>query len=411
MKTRSARGPSTDRSHEQEEEGEVEVEEGEHKEERKEQEMQIDQDPPRHDHLASASATINNRPTGETYPDIESNYQHLSAWNHPSDVHGWDEYYRHFFTGPNNDNAWVGNAGYDPPGTHGPDPSFDTAQEPMAFHRNYSYGEMPYHPDFESPLLPPPGHQDHQESRSGEGVVSNPHYSHYGRNCLHALQANNGFCFSQSHVESFDRKMPARDRRDESQPMDRRVPGIDTSHYFQYPEQAPSGHSYYPMQDHQGIHQALLSPHASLPNRALDQNNGSSESPDPSPTRSYSQVASNTSANTKLKDPPVASLPKTESNPSSVADKKKTKKMPKRGKTPPKKGPSTRTKTPRRVNRNRTTYQMGWRPSPTDKEIEKARTPRKQNALRTWYQRLRELIEFREQNGHSKYPLNLFLVD
>ena len=420
MKTRSGRGTSSDRSHEQNEE-----EDEEHKEERKgqeDQEMQIDQDPPRHDHLAGANASRDTRPR-ESFQQDFPHYPDFSAWYRPSDEHPQDEYRRHFFTGPN-DNAWVRNAGFDPSGNHGPsghgganllnDPSFDNVQDPMAVPRNYSYSEMPYYPDFESPLLPPPGPQDNQESRSGEGVVSSPHYYYYGRNCLHALQANNGLCFTQSHDESLDRKMPARDRRDESQDqkmaaMDRRVPGIDASHHSYYPEQAPSGHSYYPMQDHHGSHQAPLSPYASLPtNHASDQHNASSGSPDPSPTRSHFQATSKKSANTKLKAPPVASLPKKKSNPSSGAAKKKTKQMSKRGKATPKKGPGTRAKANRRVNRNRRTYEVGWRPYPSQEEIEKARTPRKQNALETWYRRLRELIEFREQNGHSKYPLNVF---
>jgi hypothetical protein len=87
--------------------------------------------------------------------------------------------------------------------------------------------------------------------------------------------------------------------------------------------------------------------------------------------------------------------------------KKNTKKMAKQGnlKAPPKQGPSTRARVPRRAAKNRT----AWRPFPTEEELERARTPRKQNALKTWYQRLRELIEFQEQNGHSKYS-SIFYV-
>ena len=37
--------------------------------------------------------------------------------------------------------------------------------------------------------------------------------------------------------------------------------------------------------------------------------------------------------------------------------------------------------------------------------IEKARTTRKQDALRTWFQRLNDLMKFRDENGHGKWLL------
>jgi hypothetical protein len=40
--------------------------------------------------------------------------------------------------------------------------------------------------------------------------------------------------------------------------------------------------------------------------------------------------------------------------------------------------------------------------SPTPQELEEARTPRKQDALVNWFQRLNDLRQFKEENGHSR---------
>jgi len=45
------------------------------------------------------------------------------------------------------------------------------------------------------------------------------------------------------------------------------------------------------------------------------------------------------------------------------------------------------------------------RRKPTEEELAQASTPRARRAIETWYQRLNELIEYKERHGHCNVPI------
>jgi hypothetical protein len=274
-----------------------------------------------------------------------------------------------------------------------------------------------------------------------DGAVSEVHF--FDRNYLHAMHAHSPFCFLQQiNDESLERKPSAmeisnrhdwshqsnrdyydrysrQDRRlrgpmsdavasssrDHDEPLDRKPAARDDYDRFSYPCQAPIGHSY-PTQD-RNLKQP---PYVAAPKPSTD-SSSSSEDYAAKPPYPRHQPKTRRGGN-QLKPPPSASISKRRtSQPPSGATRGSKKTQPKKV-TPRRKQP-TRVKGHRGAGKGsfaRTLQSMRFledRPqlAPTPEELERARTPRKKEALITWYQRLNELIDYRDRNGHSKLAL------
>jgi hypothetical protein len=183
---------------------------------------------------------------------------------------------------------------------------------------------------------------------------------------------------------------------------DRKPAAMNTFRQHQYPQPEVT-HRMYPMQD-RTFGRPQDSHHSFLPYGAARTDNSSPEPSPPSspiPLKKYVDVKSKQ----KLKPPPVASIHSLR-NPSPTVNpaRRTSKKI-----SPPKKGPGTHAKVPRRSPRvNQISSAIGSRVrkdlnlAPNVTELGLAKTPRKKQALYTWYRRLNELIEYRERYGHSK---------
>lgn len=259
----------------------------------------------------------------------------------------------------------------------------------------------------------------------GEGAVSEENY--YERPLLYSLYSH-GSCASQSHDESLDRKPAARDsthfRNDSSFSQ---VPNKRT-----YPIQAANNRNRCSTSDSMSVSSTSTSPSASFDsasNKLIQGRQGKAvKKLKPPPVASLPQQRSGRSSRGKeiaetrtsnLKTPPVASLPQQGRRHSQrqVNQTKKSKKPKAKAKAPPKGTKHTQAKTrisrkTRVDSRNDTSADQYMTPQGLDistmppahqQMMNQARTSRKQEALLTWFRRLKDLLHFRDENGHSKF--------
>jgi hypothetical protein len=259
----------------------------------------------------------------------------------------------------------------------------------------------------------------------GEGAVSEENY--YERPLLYSLYSH-GSCASQSHDESLDRKPAARDsthfRNDSSFSQ---VPNKRT-----YPIQAANNRNRCSTSDSMSVSSTSTSPSASFDsasNKLIQGRQGKAvKKLKPPPVSSLPQQRSGRSSlgkeiaetrTSNLKTPPVASLPQQGRRHSQrqVNQTKKSKKPKAKAKAPPKGTKHTQAKTrisrkTRVDSRNDTSADQYMTPQGLDistmppahqQMMNQARTSRKQEALLTWFRRLKDLLHFRDENGHSKF--------
>jgi hypothetical protein len=265
----------------------------------------------------------------------------------------------------------------------------------------------------------------HHDNGKGEGAVSEVNY--YERPFLYSLYSH-GCCASQSHDESLDRKPAARDsthfRNDSSFSQ---VPNKRT-----YPIQAANNRNRCSTSDSMSVSSTSTSPSASFDsasNKLIQGRQGKAvKKLKPPPVSSLPQQRSGRSSlgkeiaetrTSNLKTPPVASLPQQGRRHSQrqVNQTKKSKKPKAKAKAPPKGTKHTQAKTrisrkTRVDSRNDTSADQYMTPQGLDistmppahqQMMNQARTSRKQEALLTWFRRLKDLLHFRDENGHSKF--------
>jgi hypothetical protein len=279
----------------------------------------------------------------------------------------------------------------------------------------------PFSLDLEDNIFANNQYTPHHDNGKGEGAVSEINY--YERPFLYSLYSH-GCCTSQIHNESLDRKPAARDsvhfRNDSSFS---RVPNKHT-----YPIQAANNRNRC-TSDSMSTSSTSTSPSASFDSASnkLIQGRLGKTVANP-PAASLPQQRSGRSSRgkdiaetrtSKLKAPPVASLPQQGRRHSQRQANQIQKSCEPKAETvePPKGTNHTRAKTrisnKTRVDSRNDTSADHYRP-PQDLDIstlsparqqmmQQARTSRKQEALLTWFRRLHDLVNFRDENGHSKF--------
>ena len=282
----------------------------------------------------------------------------------------------------------------------------------------------PFSLDLEDNIFANNQYTPHHDNGKGEGAVSEINY--YERPFLYSLYSH-GCCTSQIHNESLDRKPAARDsvhfRNDSSFS---RVPNKHT-----YPIQAANNRNRC-TSDSMSTSSTSTSPSASFDsasNKLIQGRQGKTVAElKPPPAASLPQQRSGRSSRgkdiaetrtSKLKAPPVASLPQQGRRHSQRQANQIQKSCEPKAETeePPKGTNHTRAKTriskKTRVDSRNDTSADHYRP-PQDLDIstlsparqqmmQQARTSRKQEALLTWFRRLHDLVNFRDENGHSKF--------
>jgi len=253
-----------------------------------------------------------------------------------------------------------------------------------------------------------PQHAHHHDNDVGEGTVSAIIPNQYERNFLFNLYAH-GFCAPQRHDENMDRKPAAMDPvLFQQQQQLHHFPHFPHQAY-NYPTQAANNpSSFNPTLDRSPQHQGTID--TQMNNRK------------PPPVASLSRQSDRASqgkgtAETKasnLEAPPIASLPGQGNRRSNrrAPQTKKSKKKPKANarKASPKGAKFTRSKTrigPKiKIATGKKSSSVSSREhpiQPTSTQLAEARTPRKLEALQTWFQRLQDLIEYKDAHGHSKF--------
>lgn len=269
------------------------------------------------------------------------------------------------------------------------------SQEHYNYHRSFN--------TFDGPVY----QYDHRDIPHNHSAVSDVYG--YDRFPLHVLHTNgNGFQFPQAD-ESMDQKPAA---------VDRHTPPAMYSHQHSYPQQAPSL-PIYPTQD-ANMHRTTYPPYAEAFKKSttasavhyLDEHPPQENLKHP-PRRAATSAATSEPAvrrgSRQFFDPPTSQS--RGKNASTV-------------KGSPKRKPRTSKKTyraasttagapvPTRATSRSSAYsspsgkfaQLPPRQtSPTPEELAEARTPRKQDALINWFQRLNDLRQFKEENGHSRF--------
>jgi hypothetical protein len=295
------------------------------------------------------------------------------------------------------------NASYAPP----------SAQEHFNYHSSFN--------TFDAPAY----QFDNRDVPHNQAAVSDV-YGH-NRFPLHRLHTNgNRFQFPQTD-ESMDRK-PAAVAHHPSQAM--------YSHRHSYPQQASSLPTY-PTQD-ANVHRMAYHPfdkafkkstEEPFDFRSLDGQHPPQEShkrPPPIPTATSAAISEPALRRTSQRrfDPPTSHSPLKKTSPVKQAPKrmaqtrKKTTHYRAAGATVAAAASSIAADAfvvPTRVTTSRSsTYTSqslsakfaglpSCQTSPTPQELEEARTPRKQDALINWFQRLNDLRQFKEENGHSRF--------
>ncbi|KAL3920840.1 MAG: hypothetical protein SGILL_003059 [Bacillariaceae sp.] len=219
-----------------------------------------------------------------------------------------------------------------------------TNQHPYSFHPSqYQYQQPP--PNGEAPS-------------NNAGAVSLGKISYFESNWMNGAHAHYSLFLPQA-CESMDERKPA---------------AVDTSRPNQHPEHGPNQRSY-PTQERSCNVKAP--PYASLPSQ------------DPPSEPSKQELAVSKRRSTRARRNPEAPTQGGSQQVSKRSSKKK---------TSVKKGPGTNAKPSRRNQSDVVSIRL----HPTEQELEEARTPRKRQALHTWFERLRDLLEYKQRFGHSK---------
>lgn len=232
-----------------------------------------------------------------------------------------------------------------------------------------------------------------RENDVSDGTVSAMIPNFYEKHYIFSLYAH-GYCTPQRYDEDMDRKPAA---------VDSRLFQQQNQQYY-YPNQQ----SMYPTQASNNAISFDRTIDRSLRDQATVEKKVDERKSPPVASVAHGSDRSthdNGKTNSNLKAPPVASLPARGTRRSSRITTQTIK-----NKVSPKKAHSKVVKSPRSKTRNGSRIKAAAPPKrtstliirPTKKQLNEARTRRKTEALLTWFKRLQELVEFKDDNGHGK---------